>query len=168
MLLELLLPLGKVQLGSQQLSRDIGIHLAVIGELGPQLFNVSMDPNALRERVADDIKTHLGDEQGLSRDDRDRIAAEIADVREGPRVAVRQAEEAVRLAEATLAVTRSQGYPQVYGVADYGDQKRLLHRITLAGDVPVSIDGVRSTPRRGDASAFSAALACACVISYVL
>ena len=38
-----------------------------------------MDPNALRERVADDIKTHLGDEQGLSRDDRDRIAAEIAD-----------------------------------------------------------------------------------------
>ena len=55
------------------------IHLAVIGELGPQLFNVSMDPNALRERVADDIKTHLGDEQGLSRDDRDRIAAEIAD-----------------------------------------------------------------------------------------
>ena len=55
------------------------IHLAVIGELGPQLFNVSMDPNALRERVADDIKTHLGDEQGLSRDDRDRIAAEIAE-----------------------------------------------------------------------------------------
>ena len=55
------------------------IHLAVIGVLGPQLFNVNMDPNALRERVADDIKTHLGDEQGLSRDDRDRIAAEIAD-----------------------------------------------------------------------------------------
>jgi pilus assembly protein CpaF len=55
------------------------IHLAVIGELGPQLFNVNMDPNALRERVAEDIKTHLGDEQGLSRDDRERIAAEIAD-----------------------------------------------------------------------------------------
>jgi alpha-ketoglutarate-dependent sulfate ester dioxygenase len=45
---------------------------------------------------------------------------------------------------------------QHYGVADYGDQKRLLHRITLAGDVPVSVDGVHSTARQGDASAFSA------------
>jgi taurine dioxygenase len=44
---------------------------------------------------------------------------------------------------------------QHYGVADYGNQKRVLHRITLAGDVPVSIDGVRSTPRLGDASRFS-------------
>lgn len=44
---------------------------------------------------------------------------------------------------------------QHYGVADYGDQHRVLHRITVAGDVPVSIDGVRSTPRQGDASAFS-------------
>jgi alpha-ketoglutarate-dependent sulfate ester dioxygenase len=46
---------------------------------------------------------------------------------------------------------------QHYGVADYGDHKRLLHRITLAGDVPVSVDGVSSTPRVGDAGAFSAA-----------
>ncbi|MET0692972.1 MAG: TauD/TfdA family dioxygenase [Propionibacteriaceae bacterium] len=45
---------------------------------------------------------------------------------------------------------------QHYGVADYGDQKRLLHRITLAGDIPVSVDGVSSTPRVGDASEFSA------------
>jgi taurine dioxygenase len=42
-----------------------------------------------------------------------------------------------------------------YGVDDYGTQKRVLHRITLAGDVPVSVDGVASTPRKGDASAFS-------------
>ena len=28
------------------------VHLAVIGDLGPQLFNVTMDPAALRERVA--------------------------------------------------------------------------------------------------------------------
>jgi pilus assembly protein CpaF len=55
------------------------IHLAVIGELGPQLFNVNMDPNALRDRVSEDIRNHLADEQGLSRDDRERIAAEIAD-----------------------------------------------------------------------------------------
>ena len=45
---------------------------------------------------------------------------------------------------------------QHYGVADYDDQPRRLHRITLAGDVPVSIDGVRSTPRTGDANHYSA------------
>ena len=55
------------------------VHLAVIGELGPQLFNVNMDPNALRDRVAEDIRTQLADEQGLARDDRERLAAEIAD-----------------------------------------------------------------------------------------
>lgn len=44
---------------------------------------------------------------------------------------------------------------QHYGVADYADQKRLLHRITLVGDVPVSVDGVRSTPRQGDSSAYT-------------
>lgn len=40
---------------------------------------------------------------------------------------------------------------QHYGVADYDDHPRRLHRITLAGDVPVSLDGVRSTARTGDA-----------------
>jgi pilus assembly protein CpaF len=55
------------------------IHLTVIGELGPQLFNASMDSDGLRERVTADIKTHLAQEAGLSRDDRDGLAAEIAD-----------------------------------------------------------------------------------------
>ncbi len=55
------------------------IHLAVIGELGPQLFNVMMDPVALRERVTTDIREKLAGEVGLSRDDRDRLTAEIAD-----------------------------------------------------------------------------------------
>jgi pilus assembly protein CpaF len=55
------------------------IHLAVIGDLGPQLFNVNMDPIALRERVAADIRGHLGQESGISRDDRERIANDIAD-----------------------------------------------------------------------------------------
>src|SRR5436190_15165070 len=55
------------------------VHLAVIGDLGPQLFNVSMDPVALKERVLADIRRHLQQETGLSRDDRDRITAEVAD-----------------------------------------------------------------------------------------
>ena len=55
------------------------IHLAVIGELGPQLFNVNIDPNALRERVVTDIRDHLSRETGIARDDRDRLTAELAD-----------------------------------------------------------------------------------------
>jgi len=55
------------------------VHLAVIGDLGPQLFNVNIDPTTLRERVVGDIRGHLSRETGLARDDRDRITAEIAD-----------------------------------------------------------------------------------------
>ena len=55
------------------------IHLAVIGDLGPQLYNVTMDPVALHERVLADIRTHLAPEAGISRDDRERLIAEIAD-----------------------------------------------------------------------------------------
>ena len=55
------------------------IHFAVIGELGPQLFNTSMDPMALRERVITDIRTQLDGEAGISRDDRERLVAEISD-----------------------------------------------------------------------------------------
>jgi pilus assembly protein CpaF len=55
------------------------IHLAVIGDLGPQLFNANMDPNALRDRVMTDIRTHLSKEQGISRDDRARLESEIGD-----------------------------------------------------------------------------------------
>src|SRR5947209_10337434 len=55
------------------------IHLAVIGELGPQLFNATMDPIALRDRVIVDIRDQLGAEAGISRDDRERLVAEISD-----------------------------------------------------------------------------------------
>lgn len=44
---------------------------------------------------------------------------------------------------------------QHYAVDDYDDQHRRLHRITLAGPVPVSVDGVRSTVRKGDAAHYS-------------
>src|SRR3989441_8007538 len=55
------------------------IHFAVIGDLGPQLFNVNMDPEALRERVLADVRDQLAQETGISRDDRLRIALQIAD-----------------------------------------------------------------------------------------
>jgi pilus assembly protein CpaF len=55
------------------------IHLAVIGELGPRLFNVSVEPATLREQVLADTRHRLAQETGISRDDRERLAAEIAD-----------------------------------------------------------------------------------------
>jgi len=55
------------------------VHLSVIGDLGPQLFNVNIDTNSLRERVVSDIRGHLSRETGIARDDRDRLTAEIAD-----------------------------------------------------------------------------------------
>lgn len=42
---------------------------------------------------------------------------------------------------------------QHYGVADFGNASRLLRRVTVAGDVPVSVDGRRSTLRRRERAA---------------
>jgi pilus assembly protein CpaF len=55
------------------------VHFTVIGDLGPQLYNVNMDPESLRERVLADIRDQLAQETGISRDDRQQIALEIAD-----------------------------------------------------------------------------------------
>ena len=44
---------------------------------------------------------------------------------------------------------------QHYAVADYDDLPRLLHRITIAGPVPVGIGGDTSVVRKGDASFYS-------------
>jgi pilus assembly protein CpaF len=55
------------------------VHLAVIGVLGPRLFNAGLDPAGLREQVLTDTRRHLSQEVGLSRDDRERLAAEITD-----------------------------------------------------------------------------------------
>jgi pilus assembly protein CpaF len=54
------------------------IHLAIVSELGPRLFEVT-DGDSARDRVVGEIRTQLQQEVGLSREDREQIAAEIAD-----------------------------------------------------------------------------------------
>ncbi|GAB2993670.1 TauD/TfdA dioxygenase family protein [Mycobacterium bourgelatii] len=44
---------------------------------------------------------------------------------------------------------------QHYAVSDFGDQPRRMHRITLAGDIPVNVHGERSRAIQGDASEYS-------------
>src|ERR1700721_445739 len=55
------------------------IHMNVIGDLGVQLFNLEIDPVALRERVVSDIRRYLTQETGLSRAEREVITIDLAD-----------------------------------------------------------------------------------------
>ncbi len=55
------------------------IHMAVIGDLGPQFMHADTNPAALRTRVVADIRERLGQETGIARDDRERLVEEIAD-----------------------------------------------------------------------------------------
>jgi pilus assembly protein CpaF len=55
------------------------IHLAVISELGPRLYNASMDDGELRRIVIADIRSRLGQERGVALADRERLVQEIAD-----------------------------------------------------------------------------------------
>jgi pilus assembly protein CpaF len=54
------------------------IHLALVSELGPRLFDVA-DSDAVRQRVQSEIDEQLRQDAALSHDDRDRLAGEIAD-----------------------------------------------------------------------------------------
>src|SRR6185436_19227870 len=54
------------------------IHLSLVSELGPRLFDAE-DGDSVRGRVEAEIRTQLLQEAGLSREDRNRLAAEIAD-----------------------------------------------------------------------------------------
>jgi alpha-ketoglutarate-dependent taurine dioxygenase len=44
---------------------------------------------------------------------------------------------------------------QHYAVDNYDDVPRRLHRVTVAGDIPVGVDGTPSTSRQGDASHYT-------------
>ncbi len=46
---------------------------------------------------------------------------------------------------------------QHYAIADYGNQPRRVQRVTIAGDIPTSIDGQRSIVIKGDSTAYISA-----------
>jgi pilus assembly protein CpaF len=54
------------------------IHMELIEDLGRQLFNTELDQQALRLRVQDELRERLAQEQGMSGEDRERIAVELA------------------------------------------------------------------------------------------
>jgi pilus assembly protein CpaF len=53
------------------------LHLAIISELGPQLYNSGGDAKLLHDRVVTSIRERLAAETGLSREDRNRLQHEI-------------------------------------------------------------------------------------------
>jgi pilus assembly protein CpaF len=55
------------------------VHMALIEALGRQLFNAEIDPQTLRVRVQGELRERLGREQGISREDRERIVEELTD-----------------------------------------------------------------------------------------
>jgi pilus assembly protein CpaF len=55
------------------------IHLAIISELGPQLYDTGIDDSTLRRVVFDDIRARLAQERGIALADRERLTQEIAD-----------------------------------------------------------------------------------------
>ena len=55
------------------------IHLGLIDDLGRQIFNTAIDPDTLRERVSAELATRLNQEAGISREDREQLAAALTD-----------------------------------------------------------------------------------------
>jgi pilus assembly protein CpaF len=55
------------------------VHKAVIGGLGPRVFNTETDTSTLRERVVVDVTQELQAEAGIARSDRERLVRELTD-----------------------------------------------------------------------------------------
>jgi pilus assembly protein CpaF len=55
------------------------IHLALIEDLGRQLFTSEVDTAGLRAKVVEEIRTRLREETGISREDRERLIKDLSD-----------------------------------------------------------------------------------------
>jgi pilus assembly protein CpaF len=55
------------------------LHLGVIEDLGPQIFTSDIEQAALRPKVIEEIRSRLGQEPGISREDRERLVEELID-----------------------------------------------------------------------------------------
>jgi pilus assembly protein CpaF len=55
------------------------VHFALIEELGRELYTSQLDPETMRERVRGEIRERLAREQGISREDRERLVDELID-----------------------------------------------------------------------------------------
>jgi pilus assembly protein CpaF len=55
------------------------VHLAVIADLGPRLFDTDVDAHVLRERVVTDLRNRIAREPGIAVTDRELLISEIAD-----------------------------------------------------------------------------------------
>src|SRR5437016_4289844 len=55
------------------------IHLGVIEDLGRQLFDSEASRDELRPRIVEEIRSRLGQESGISREDRERLIEDLTD-----------------------------------------------------------------------------------------
>jgi pilus assembly protein CpaF len=55
------------------------VHLGLIEDLGRQIFGAQADEQAIEARIAAEIRTRLGQEGGLSEEDRERLVEELRD-----------------------------------------------------------------------------------------
>jgi pilus assembly protein CpaF len=55
------------------------IHVALIEDLGKQIFNAAVDDGTLEKRITAEIQSRLQQESGLSRDDREALVVDLRD-----------------------------------------------------------------------------------------
>jgi pilus assembly protein CpaF len=55
------------------------VHFALIEEIGRELYTSELDPQTVRARVGNEIRDRLAREQGISREDRERLVDELMD-----------------------------------------------------------------------------------------
>jgi pilus assembly protein CpaF len=74
-------PAGEISQGLQDPFADVKnrIHLAVIEDLGREIFTADSNGTAQRPKVVEEIRSRLDQEQGISREDRERLVDELID-----------------------------------------------------------------------------------------